>query len=150
MSRVKLDLPDKFKFSTEVQVRIGDINYGGHLGNDATLSLIHEARVRFLNKYGFSESDIDGVGLIMVDAVVIYKSEGFYSDALKIDVAVADLSKSGCDFIYRITNKLTSKEVARAKTGIVFFDYKKRKVVAVPKKFNDIFRETDYQTGDKI
>jgi acyl-CoA thioesterase FadM len=150
MSRVKLDLPDKFKFSTEVQVRIGDINYGGHLGNDATLSLIHEARVRFLNKYGFSESDIDGVGLIMVDAVVIYKSEGFYSDALKIDVTVADLSKSGCDFIYRITNKLTSKEVARAKTGIVFFDYKKRKVVAVPKKFNDIFRETDYQTGDKI
>jgi YbgC/YbaW family acyl-CoA thioester hydrolase len=150
MSRVKLDLPDKFKFSTEVQVRISDINYGGHLGNDATLSLIHEARVRFLNKYGFSESDIDGVGLIMVDAVVIYKSEGFYSDALKIDVTVADLSKSGCDFIYRITNKLTSKEVARAKTGIVFFDYKKRKVVAVPKKFNDIFRETDYQTGDKI
>lgn len=150
MSRVKLDLPDKFKFSTEVQVRISDINYGGHLGNDATLSLIHEARLRFLNKYGFSESDIDGVGLIMVDAVVIYKSEGFYSDALKIDVTVVDLSKSGCDFIYRITNKLTSKEVARAKTGIVFFDYKKRKVVTVPKKFNDIFRETDYQTGDKI
>jgi len=142
MARVKLDLPDRFEFSTEIQVRIGDINYGGHLGNDTVLSLIHEARVRFLQKYGFTEANIDGVGLIMTDAVIVYKSEGFYGDTLTIDVTVGDFSRSGCDFFYRFTNKLTRKEVARAKTGIVFFDYKTRKVVSIPEHFRVLFKET--------
>lgn len=139
MDRTKLDVPDTFEFSTEVQVRIGDINYGGHLGNDAILSLIHEARVRFLKNFGFTEFNVAGASIIMVDSVIIYKSEGFYGDALTIDVSVNDISKSGCDFMYKLTNKETGKEVARAKTGIVFFDYKKRKVVEVPKKFREMF-----------
>jgi len=139
MARVKLNLPEKFVFSTEIPVRITDINYGGHLGNDSLLSLIHEARVRFLNEHGFSELSIDGPGLIMVDSVIIYKSEVFYGETLKIEVTADDFSKHGCDLIYRITNKETGKEVARAKTGIVFFDYEKRKVVQVPEKFKAIF-----------
>ena len=48
MSRIKLALPDRWTFSTELPVRISDINYGGHLGNDAVLALAQEARVRFL------------------------------------------------------------------------------------------------------
>ena len=142
MARVKLDLPDRFEFSTEIQVRIGDINYGGHLGNDTILSLIHEARVRFLQKYGFTEANIGGVGLIMTDAVIVYRSEGFYGDTLTIDVTIGDFTKSGCDFFYRLTNKLTLKEVARAKTGIVFFDYKTRKVVSIPECFRVLFKDT--------
>jgi acyl-CoA thioesterase FadM len=139
MARVTLELPDEFQFSTEIQVRIGDINYGGHLGNDALLSLIHEARVRFLKEYGFTEFDIGGVGIIMVDSVIVYKSEGFYGDIIMVEVSIDDISTSGCDVIYRLSNKEIGKEVARAKTGIVFFDYKKRKVVGVPKQFREIF-----------
>jgi acyl-CoA thioesterase FadM len=134
-----LDLPEEFRFTTEVNVRIGDVNYGGHLGNDAVLSLIHEARVRFLKEYGFTEADIEGVGLIMTDTVIVFKSEGFYGDVLIIDVTIEDLTRCGCDFIFRITNKDTGKEIARAKTGIVFFDYRDRKVVEVPNKFKEIF-----------
>ena len=135
MARVKLKLPDRFPFSTDIPLRINDINYGGHLGNDSILSLIHEARVQFLNSHGFSEKNVDGPGIIMVDAVIVYKSESFYGDIVTVDVAVADISKSGCDFYYRLANKETHKEIARAKTGIVFFDYEKRKVSGVPGKF---------------
>lgn len=141
MARVKLALPKEFEFSTEIRVRISDINYGGHLGNDSVLSLIQEARLRFLKKYGFSEVDIDGPGLIMTDSVISYKSEAFHGEMLIIEVTVDDFSDYGCDFIYRITNKDTGKEVARAKTGIVFFDYKKKKIVGVPEKFGLIFAQ---------
>lgn len=137
MARIKLDLPKEFLFSTDIHVRIGDINYGGHLGNDAVLSLVHEARVRFLKKYGYSEADIEGVGIIMTDAVVVYKSEGFHGDTLIIDVAVVDITRTGCDFLFLLKNKATGKEIARAKTGIVFLDYTSRKVVTVPQKFKD-------------
>jgi acyl-CoA thioesterase FadM len=139
MARVKLKLPEKFVFSTEVQVRISDINYGGHLGNDSLLSLIHEARVRFLNKHGFTELNIDGLGLIMIDAVIIYKSEVFYGEKLKIEVTVDGFDKHGCDFYYKITKVESNREVARAKTGIVFLDYETKKIATVPDEFKSLF-----------
>jgi acyl-CoA thioester hydrolase len=47
MARVAIDLPEQFPFSAGIAVRISDINYGGHIGYDAIISLIHEARMRF-------------------------------------------------------------------------------------------------------
>lgn len=138
MARVKLDLPDVYEFSTEIPIRISDINYGGHLGNDAVLSLVHEARLRFFRHHNFTEIDIDGVGLVVTDAVIVYKSQAFHGETMVIDVTRDDFNKYGCDFIFRITNKETGKEVARAKTGIVFFDYEKKKVVRIPEKFMDL------------
>ena len=143
MARIELNLPDVFGFSTELTVRVGDINYGGHLGNDALLSLMHEARVRFLAQYGFSEKDAGGAGLIMTDAVILYKAQAFSGDKLLIELAVTDISRSGCDFVYRITNKENGIEIARSKTGIVFFDYSRNKVVRVPEKFKAMFTESD-------
>lgn len=139
MARIKIDLPEKFDFSTEIPVRISDINYGGHLGHDSVLSLTHEARVRLLRKYGFTEMDIEGSGLIISDVAIVYKSEAFYGEIVKIEVAASDVSKYGCDFVYKITEKETGREVASAKTGIVFFDYENRKVAPVPEKFKAIF-----------
>jgi len=135
-----LKLPDDFSFSTDVRVRISDINYGNHLGNDALLSLVHEARLQFLQSRGFSELDIDGCGLILTDAVILYKSQGFHGDLLTILAAVGDFNKYGCDFFFKIIQKNSGKEVARAKTGIVFFDYNRQKMASVPAAFLDAFR----------
>lgn len=135
MPRIKIELPQKFIFKTELALRITDINYGGHLGNDSLLSIIHEARVRFLNYLGYSESNLEGNGIIMIDAAIQYKSEGFYGDSLIIEIDVNSFSGIGCDFVYRITNKSNGKVIALAKTGIVFFNYEKRKTVSVPSEF---------------
>lgn len=139
MARVKVDLPEQFLFSTEIPLRIGDINYGGHLGNDAVLSLVHEARVRFLNQYGWTELNIEGRSIIMTDAVAVYKSEAFYGDTIVIEIVLSDITSTGCDVLYRLSNKERGKEVARVKTGIAFFDYRNRKVVEAPEKFLSIF-----------
>lgn len=138
MARVELELPETFLFRTQIPVRISDINYGNHLGNDAVLSLIHEARLQFLKQYGFKESDIGGTGMIMVDSIIVYLSQAFYGDVLAIDVTVADLNKYGFDLLYRITNVTTEKEMARVKTGMLAFDYTKNRVASVPQAFKDI------------
>ncbi len=145
MSREKIDLPERLPFRTEIPIRITDINYGGHLGNDAVLSLVHEARVRYLQTLGFTEMDVEGVGTIMVDAVVVYRSEAYYGDVAVIEVgAVADTLD--CEIYYRITNAATGREIARVKTGIVFFDYAKRKVLRPPAVFLDRIRSESHQT----
>lgn len=141
MPRIKIVLPNKFIFRTEIQIRITDINYGGHLGNDSLLSIIHEARVRFLQYLGYSESNVEGNGIIMIDAGVQYKSEGFYGDELLIEIAVNDFTEIGCDFVYRLTNKNSKKEIAVAKTGIVFFNYEKRKTAPMPPEFKKKIEE---------
>ena len=122
-------------FKTEIPIRITDINYGGHLGNDSLLSIIHEARVRFLKYFNYSESNIEGSAIIMTDAAIQYKSESFYGDELSIEIGVMDFSKIGCDIVYRITNSDSNKVIAIAKTGIVFYDYQNKKVVVVPDEF---------------
>jgi len=134
-------MPKRFPFETEVALRVSDINYGGHLGNDAVLALAQEARMRFLRSHGWTEKDVSGVGMIMTDAVVVYRSEAFFGDVLTIEVAVADLQQLGCDFLFRMVNKASGKEVALVKTGVVFFDYAKRKPTLVPSEFRSICSE---------
>jgi acyl-CoA thioester hydrolase len=135
MARLKLDMPEKFEFTTKIPVRITDINYGNHLGNDSFLSLIHEARVRYLNNINLTELNIDGFRILMVDSLIIYKSEVFYGDELIFNVAVTDISNTGCDIYYKVTSHNNPGEVAHAKTGMVFYDNLKKKISAVPKIF---------------
>ena len=141
MARVKIEIPKEFIFKTEIPIRINDINYGGHLGNDAVLSIAHEARLRFLKQHNFSELNAGGAGIIMVDAAVQYKAEGFYGDILMVEIAVTDITGVGCDFVYRCSNKNTGTVIAIVKTGIVFYDYDKKKVVSVPESFISVLTE---------
>lgn len=139
MARVELNLPSHFPFSTELTVRIIDVNYAGHMGNDKVVSLMHEARYRFMAHHGLQELNVEGLGVIIADNVIVYKSEAFANEVLVIEVAVVDFNKYGCDFVYRLTEKTDGREVARAKTGIVFFDYQKRAVQSVPESFRRLF-----------
>jgi acyl-CoA thioesterase FadM len=139
LARVEIDLPEAFAFTTEIPVRIGDVNYGGHLGNDAVLSILHEARVRLFARHGWTELDVGGPGIVMVDAAIVYRAEGAWGMTLRVDVAVTDLRTRGCDVVYRVSDVATGREIARAKTGIVFFDYASRRVVHAPEAFQTAF-----------
>ena len=134
MARIKIDFPEPVVFSTRIPVRITDINYGGHLGNDALLSLIHEVRMQFLRHYGYSEKDMGGVSVIMGDCAIVYKAEAYHGDVLHAELSVSDVNKYGFDVFYRFSNETTGKEVAVAKTGIVCFDYASRKVASLPER----------------
>ena len=140
MPRIKLELPTHFHFTTEIPIRISDINYGGHLGNDAVLSILHEARLRLLIEHGWTEMNIEGVSVIMSDSVILYKSQAFYGESLRIQIAVKDFSNFGCDIYYLVRERESGREVVRAKTGIVFFNYEEKKIATVPEKFQLQFR----------
>ncbi len=134
MARVKLELPNQFSFSTTIPVRITDLNYGGHLGNDSILTLVHEARVQFLHTLGYSEMDLAGVGMIMADAAIEFKQEVFYGDQLLISIAAADFTSVGFDLYYKLEKQSSDKHilVAVIKTGMVCFDYAHKKIARLP------------------
>ncbi len=136
MARVKLDLDGvDFVFRTELDVRITDINYGRHVGNDALLGLLHEARLRFLAHYGFSEEDIGGVGMLMGDAVVQFKAVAFRGDRLAVEMGLNDVERRTFDLAYRVIRQGDGAVVALAKTGMVAFDYAKNRLADLPAVF---------------
>ena len=135
MPRVKVHLPEKFLFTVELPIRITDLNYGAHLGNDALLSLLHEARVQFLAHLGQPEFDAaTGLGHIMADVAIEYKGEGFHGDVLRIQMAADDLNKYGFDLVYAVATT-TGREIARAKTGMLCFDYNTRQLRLLPEQY---------------
>ncbi len=134
MPRININLPDHFIFTTEIPVRVSDLNYGGHVGHDTMLTLLQEARIQFYRSIGFKdEISFEGsVGQIIADAAIQYKGESFLGDVLSVAIAVDEFNKYGFDMVYQVTNKVTGKEIAVGKTGIVCYDYSKRKVASVP------------------
>lgn len=134
MARIKIDLPVDFSFTTSIPIRITDLNYGGHVGNDTILSIIHEARVQFLKHHGFDELNAAGAGLIMSDVAIEFKHEIFYGDIIKASVVANDFSKVGFDFLYKLEKDNTEKTmlVAIAKTRMVCYNYALKKIMAIP------------------
>jgi acyl-CoA thioesterase FadM len=135
MARIKIDLPAKFSFSTNIPIRITDINFGGHVGNDTILSIIHEARAKLFTHYGFTELDFGGVGTIMSDVAIEYKDQIYYGDEVFASVSVGEITKVAFDIFYKL-EKISSNgkqsTVAFAKTWMVCYDYDKKKVAAIP------------------
>ena len=142
MARIKIDLPEKFSFTISIPVRITDINYGGHAGNDTILSLIHEARMQFLKSYGYEELKFEGVGMIMADVGIEFKNELFYGDVVIASVTIMEFSKVSFDIYYKLEKEVRGKKtlVAIAKTGMVCYDYTNKKIVAIPDNAKRITR----------
>ena len=134
MARVKIAIPLSYHFFTTIPVRVTDINYGGHVGNDAVISIVHEARMQYLLHHGLTELEFSGVGLIMGDLAVEFKAESFYGDRINIAIASTEFTRVGFDIIYELSKETTGKNivVALVKTGMICFDYNSKKVSSLP------------------
>lgn len=146
MARVKLNFPFKKPiFTTQIPLRITDMNYGNHMGNDAVLAVMHEARMQFLAAQGYTELELGGCGMIMADVMVAYKNEGYYGDVLAVSLFADEVSSRSFDLLYRITTTREGKtlDIAEAKSGMVCYDYQQKKVCSLPQKFRELLNPED-------
>lgn len=141
MPRLKIDLPAKKLFTVSIPVRITDINYGNHVGNNAIVEIIHEARVQFMQKHGFTELNVAGTALIMSELLVEYKNESFYGDVLEVEIFIGEITRVSFELFYQISTKRKEKKIiiVLAKTGMVSYNYETKKVTAVPEELRSIF-----------
>ncbi len=134
MNRIKIQLPDHLSFITTIPIRITDINYGNHVGNQVFFELIHEARVRFLKQFNYGELSFEGVGLIMADAAVEFNAEVLYGDNMEIAVGISDIATSSFNLYYLLIVIRNEKRIkaAKAKTGMICYSYADKKIVTIP------------------
>lgn len=139
MPRLKLNPLNNYPFSTEITVRTTDLNYGGHLGNDKLVSLVHEARVAFLAGHGFTEKDFGGTPLILGDIAAVYLEEAFAGDVLRFEVAAGEPTRCGFRLFFRVTRPADGKPIALVENGMVCFNYQTHSIQPLPKAVKHIF-----------
>lgn len=144
MARVKIIIPENILATIVIPIRITDINYGNHVGNDSFVGLLHEARVNWLNIYNYSELDIGEAGLIMSDLEVEYKKQSFYGDVVEVEISIGEISKIGFDLYYQLFTNRNNERIllVKAKTGMICYDYTNKKLAILPAKFNEILKST--------
>lgn len=143
MPRVKINMPEEFLFTMEHPVRFSDLDYAKHLNSVAMVHILHEARLQFLASLGLTEANIFGLGMVVTDMAVDYRSQSFAKDVLVIEVGVSRFNKYGCDICFQITNSALDRVVCNAKQGVVFFDFDKHKIATVPLAFKSLVGESD-------
>lgn len=127
-------------FTAKYTVGIGDINYGGHLGNDKALIIFHDARIQFLKHYGLSESNIgESKGIIMVDAQIKYLQQVSLHDELGVEINIEIENTKKFIVHYEVKNAKTQKTVISGSTGMLCFDYTDQKVKQIPESFVSLF-----------
>jgi len=142
MARIKIDFPDNIIAFIKLKVRIGDINYGNHVGNDAFVSLIHEARLQWLLQNNFSEINAGGTGLIMADLGIEYKKEAYYGEEILIEIGTGEIARVSFELYYQLSTERNQEKVllAKAKTGMVCYNYDLKKTVSVPESLQLILQ----------
>ena len=140
MPRIKLEIPEKIIASVTIPVRITDINYGNHVGNDAFVGIIHEARMQWLSKHNYTEINIEGVGLIMSELVIEFKKEAFYGDQIQVRISAGEISRVGFELFYQLYTERDKETtlLAHAKTGMVCYNYNEKKVAVVPQALKQL------------
>jgi acyl-CoA thioester hydrolase len=140
--RIKINFQKSFTFSVAIPVRISDINYGGHVGNDHILSIVHEARMAFFKSYGQTEMHAGGVNLIMADSAVQYKGESFHGDTILVEIYTDNITAISFDLFYKLTTIREEKkiDIAYVKTGMICFDYSTRKIVNITETLENILK----------
>ncbi|MDN3658702.1 acyl-CoA thioesterase [Ferruginibacter paludis] len=140
MARIKIIIPSYKIFTVTIPVRISDINYGNHVGNDAFVSILHEARVQWLKSHFFTELNVAGIGLIMSDLAVEFKKESFYGDSIEVQLSCGEISSAGFELYYQLFTNRNEEMclLANAKTGIVCYNYSSKKVSAIPQVLKNI------------
>ncbi|NKB32288.1 MAG: thioesterase [Pseudomonadales bacterium] len=150
MPRIKVAVPDQFLFSMERIVGLSDVNYAKHLDSVSMVNILHEARLQFLASLGFTESNIFGLGMVVTDLAVDYRTESFANDRLIVDVGVSKFNRYGFDIGMQVTNSALEAVVCNAKLGVVFFDFDKHEITQVPVAFKSMLGHPEIQEIQEV
>lgn len=134
MRKEKIIIPTSPCYRTSYTVQIGDINYGGHVGNERYLLFAQETRLRFLETIGCSEMKFGDYGLVLAEAEIDYVHELFYGDRITVELSIAAISRASFECYYLISSEKESKSITAALvvTKMVCFDYTARKIKSIP------------------
>jgi acyl-CoA thioesterase FadM len=132
MPRSQLKEQPEYTFRHDLTVRATDINYGGHLGTEGIVGLLHEARARLFQEIGLPsvKATHGAVGLAIGDLVLNMKREAFAFEEIRVESQIGEVAEKSLRLFQRISRN--GDLLVLAETGLVAFDYDIRRPVPLP------------------
>ncbi|HSP58709.1 MAG TPA: thioesterase family protein [Halomonas sp.] len=133
MERVRLEFPEtELVHRHPLTVRITDMNYGRHLGHDALVSLLHEARNHALASLGLGEADLEGHASVVADLAVQFQAEARWPDALVVETAIPAPRGKAITAYHRVLREDDGRTVATARLNLLLLDPVSGRPAVVP------------------
>ena len=132
-----------FKVNTQIHVRFADIDAMGHVNHAKFFTYMEQARVAYFKKV--PELDFsDHMGqpknsVILASIQCDFLSPAFLDEVLNVGIRISRLGRSSIEMEYLIRTKDGSREVAKGKSTLVYFDYDSQKTQAIPQGLKDQF-----------
>ncbi|WP_320046524.1 thioesterase family protein [uncultured Ilyobacter sp.] len=134
-------------FISKYQVRISDINYGGHMGNERALVAFQQARIEWLETLGLSELSIgEERGLIQRRANVEYLREISLGDILNVKIYPVEIRGSYFVLAHEVSNQ-DGVTVLTGNVTLGSFDYNNKRLAKIPGALKEILEKEKTTKG---
>ena len=121
------------KFSIPLTVRSDDLNFAQHVAHQNYFIYFQEARIAYLQQFGFSELDICGCAMLIAEASCRYLKELFFGERLSIGCRVVQLKPKV--FVMGYTIGRGGVLCAEGATTNLVVDPRQKQVVPLPDGF---------------
>lgn len=134
-----------FVFETVMRVRNTEIDVGQYLTLESLITLLAEARARFLYSKGINEINSEYQGLIVSDLQLNVISRVRAREALLFEVGIEQIAEKSGKMAIKVTRMYDGSLVAKARKGFIQYDYRSNKAIS----FNsDVKRALDQSDFD--
>ena len=127
MKKPKNIQKSEFKFFINIETRWADMDCIGHINNATFLTYVETARIKLIEKLGFSDLPI-----IMASIKIDYVNQLKYPSKIEIGQKISRLGNSSFDILTGIYNKDSGKLITISTTTLVCYDYNSQKSLKIP------------------
>lgn len=120
---------DRFRFSTQMEVRWRDVDALGHVNNAVYLTYLEQARVRYFEEIGLGFGT--DAGMILAEITCTYRSPLSLSEQVTVWMRVSEFRNSSFIVLYRIEGE-DGRLAATARSVQVCYDYDANRAVPIP------------------
>jgi acyl-CoA thioester hydrolase len=122
-------------YSVDLQVRISDINYGGHLDFAKLIAMAGDARAQFFHAKNIKDINENGIGIITRSVQTNYLAQCFFNDILEFNISTEVVKKTRLILSFDVKNKGTKDPVAKILIELIFINYNNGKPVKIPEEY---------------
>ena len=133
---------EEYRLTTPVRVRFRDMDALGHVNNAVYLTYLEEARVEYLRRV-LDMSRPSDYAIVVARVEIDYRSAATTQDELFVGTRVIRIGGASFEMDYRIVAGRGGRVVAQAKTVLVGYDHKEKKVSKLPADFIAKVRDFD-------
>ena len=128
-----------------IQIRFCDLDALGHINNAVFINYIETARVQWLKELKLKHVTRSGkIPLILARTEIDYLQPAFLDSKLHIELTLGKLGNKSFHLDYLIKDH--TKEVAKASSVQVWYDYEKNTSIPIPANVRHIFEQNKINT----